>query len=68
MRILFALIVLCLLSMPAGAGAAEKGLIVKGVRYASYATFTRIVFEIEAAAPYVLTTLDRRAQRYAESL
>jgi N-acetylmuramoyl-L-alanine amidase len=27
---------------------------VKGVRYASYATFTRIVFELESAAPYVL--------------
>jgi N-acetylmuramoyl-L-alanine amidase len=54
MRTLFALIVLCLLSSPAGAGAAEKGLTVKGVRHASYATFTRIVFEIELAAPYVL--------------
>jgi N-acetylmuramoyl-L-alanine amidase len=54
MRILFALIILCHLSSPVSADAAEKGLIVKGVRYASYATFTRIVFEIEAAAPYVL--------------
>jgi N-acetylmuramoyl-L-alanine amidase len=54
MRTLFALIVLCLLSSPVTAGAAEKGLTVKGVRYASYATFTRIVFEIELAAPYVL--------------
>ncbi len=54
MRTLFALIILCQLSSPVCAGAAEKGLTVKGVRYASYATFTRIVFEIEAAAPYVL--------------
>jgi N-acetylmuramoyl-L-alanine amidase len=54
MRTLIALIVLCHLSLPAGAEAAEKGLTVKGVRYASYATFTRIVFEIEVAAPYVL--------------
>jgi N-acetylmuramoyl-L-alanine amidase len=54
MRTLFALMVLCLLSSPVSAGAAEKGLTVKGVRYASYATFTRIVFEIEVAAPYVL--------------
>jgi N-acetylmuramoyl-L-alanine amidase len=54
MRTLFALIVLCYLSSPVCAGAVEKGLTVKGVRYASYATFTRIVFEIEAAAPYVL--------------
>jgi N-acetylmuramoyl-L-alanine amidase len=54
MRTLSALIVVCFLSLPAGAGAAEKGLTVKGVRYASYATFTRVVFEIETAAPYVL--------------
>jgi hypothetical protein len=51
MRTLFALIVLCVLSLPAGAGAAEKGLTVNGVRYASYAAFTRIVFEVAAAAP-----------------
>ncbi len=54
MRTLLALIVVCFLSLPAGTGAAEKGLTVKGVRYASYATFTRVVFEIETAAPYVL--------------
>jgi len=54
MRTLFALIVLCSLSLSVSAGAAEKGLTVNSVRYASYATFTRIVFEIEAAAPYVL--------------
>lgn len=33
----------------------EKGLSVARVRYFSYPTFTRIVFEIETAAPYVLT-------------
>jgi len=54
MRTLFSIIVLCHLLLPAGAGAAEKGLTIKSVRYASYATFTRIVFEVEAAAPYVL--------------
>jgi hypothetical protein len=37
------------------AGAVEKGLTVKGVRYSTYAAFTRIVFEVEAAAPYVVT-------------
>jgi N-acetylmuramoyl-L-alanine amidase len=54
MRTIFSLIVLCSLSLSISAGAAEKGLTVKGVRYASYTTFTRIVFEIEEAAPYVL--------------
>jgi N-acetylmuramoyl-L-alanine amidase len=54
MRALFSLIILCLLSLPAGASAAEKGLTVNSVRYASYAAFTRIVFEVAAAAPYVL--------------
>lgn len=49
------LICMCLLMLPATALPAEKGLTVKGVRYFSYASFTRIVFEIEAAAPYVLT-------------
>lgn len=54
MRTLLSLIVLCSLSLSVSAGAAEKGLTVNSVRHASYATFTRIVFEIEAAAPYVL--------------
>jgi len=44
-----------LLLLPVAAGAADKGLTVKGVRHASYAGFTRIVFEIETAGPYVLT-------------
>ena len=54
MRTHLALIVLAALSLPAGAGAADKGLTVNSVRHASYAAFTRIVFEVEAAAPYVL--------------
>jgi N-acetylmuramoyl-L-alanine amidase len=55
MRTVIKLICMCLLLLPAAASPAEKGLTVKGVRYFSYASFTRIVFEIEAAAPYVLT-------------
>lgn len=46
---------LCIFILPAVAFPAEKGLTVKGVRYASYPLFTRIVFEVEAVAPYVLT-------------
>jgi len=61
MQRLFKLILVSLLMVPAGTFSAEKGLTVKGVRYFSYAAFTRIVFEIEAAAPYVLTrTADGR--------
>jgi N-acetylmuramoyl-L-alanine amidase len=41
-----------------GAHAVEKGLAIKGVRYFSYSGFTRIVFEAEEAAPYVLTRPD----------
>ncbi len=55
MRTLTAFIVLAFLSSPAGIGAADKGLTVKSVRFSTYASFTRIVFEVEAAAPYVLT-------------
>ena len=49
--------ILCafLIACPAAAIAAEKGLTVKGVRYFSYPGFTRIVFEAEETAPYVLT-------------
>jgi N-acetylmuramoyl-L-alanine amidase len=54
MRTFFAFIVICSLSLSVSAGAAGNGLAVTGVRYASYAAFTRIVFEVEAAAPYVL--------------
>ncbi len=55
MRIHFLLMAFAILLLPASSGAAEKGLTVKGIRYSTYATFTRIVFEVEAAAPYVLT-------------
>src|SRR5574342_274064 len=61
MQRLLQLILVPLLMVPAGTFSAEKGLTVKGVRYFSYASFTRIVFEIEAAAPYILTrTTDGR--------
>ncbi|MFA5073886.1 MAG: N-acetylmuramoyl-L-alanine amidase [Nitrospirota bacterium] len=33
----------------------EKGMTIKGIRSFSYASFTRIVFEMHAAAPYVIT-------------
>lgn len=46
---------LLLIALPAAAVAADKGLAVKGIRYFSYSGFTRIVFETEEAAPYVLT-------------
>jgi N-acetylmuramoyl-L-alanine amidase len=55
MRMVIKLIAVCFLMLSAAALPAEKGLTVKGVRYFSYASFTRIVFELEAAAPYVLT-------------
>jgi N-acetylmuramoyl-L-alanine amidase len=55
MRMLMIIILVSFLLVPASTFSAEKGLTVKGVRYFSYAAFTRIVFEIEAAAPYVLT-------------
>jgi N-acetylmuramoyl-L-alanine amidase len=51
-RIICALV---LIALPSAAGAADKGLTVKGIRYFSYSGFTRIVFETEEAAPYVLT-------------
>jgi N-acetylmuramoyl-L-alanine amidase len=61
MRMLVIIIFVSLLLAPIGASSAQKGITVRGVRYFSYATFTRIVFEIEAAAPYVLTrTADGR--------
>jgi N-acetylmuramoyl-L-alanine amidase len=58
MRIVCKLIVLWLLLLPQGAASGEKGLTVKGVRYFSYAAFTRIVLELDSAAPYVLTRTD----------
>jgi N-acetylmuramoyl-L-alanine amidase len=54
MRMIIRLILVSLLLLPAAALPADKGLTIKGVRYFSYAAFTRIVFELDAAAPYVL--------------
>lgn len=63
MRTPVKIVFLCLLALVAAASfAADKGLTVKGVRFFTYGTFTRIVFEVEAAAPYVLTkTADGRS-------
>jgi N-acetylmuramoyl-L-alanine amidase len=54
MQRIFQLLFLCVLVLPPPAFADEKGLTVKGVRFFSYAAFTRIVFEIETAGPYVI--------------
>ena len=62
MRMVLKLVILCVLLIPAAGSSSEKGLIVKGVRFSSYSAFTRVVFEIETAAPYVLTkTADGRS-------
>jgi N-acetylmuramoyl-L-alanine amidase len=50
--------ILFLLALRADVLSAEKGLTVKNVRFFSYAAFTRIVFEIDAAAPYVVMKSD----------
>lgn len=55
MRAIIGYLCACLVVLSPGAIAAEKGLAIKGVRYFSYSGFTRIVFEAEEAAPYVLT-------------
>ncbi len=55
MRRYISLMLLAFFLLPARSGAADKGLIVKAIRSSTYATFTRIVFEVEAAAPYILT-------------
>ncbi len=64
MRAHILLMAFAVLLFPAGSGAAGRGLVVKGIRYSTYTTFTRIVFEVEAASPYVLTRLqdDRSVQ------
>jgi N-acetylmuramoyl-L-alanine amidase len=54
-RIIAAILAAALFAVVARGAVPEKGLTVKGVRYFSYAGFTRIVFETEQAAPYVLT-------------
>jgi len=55
MRTIAGILCALLIAGPAGVVAADKGLTVKGVRYFTYPGFTRIVFETEEAAPYVLT-------------
>lgn len=55
MRTIIGSLCACLVFFSSGALAAEKGLAIKGVRFFSYPGFTRIVFEAEEAAPYVLT-------------
>jgi N-acetylmuramoyl-L-alanine amidase len=66
MRTIIGYLCACLVFFPAGAVAAEKGLAVKGIRYFSYSGFTRIVFEAEEAAPYVLTRSgDRRTLHFS---
>jgi N-acetylmuramoyl-L-alanine amidase len=55
MRTIAGILFMLLITCPAVAATAENGLSVKGVRYFSYSGFTRIVFETEEAAPYVLT-------------
>jgi N-acetylmuramoyl-L-alanine amidase len=66
MRKAIKLILIFLLTLPVAALPAEKGLAVKEVRFFSYAAFTRIVFELEEAAPYVLTrAADGRSLQFA---
>jgi N-acetylmuramoyl-L-alanine amidase len=55
MRTILRLLLLFLLMLPSAVLSAEKGMTVSGVRYFSYPAFTRIVFEIDSPAPYVLT-------------
>lgn len=63
MRPLFRLLIAALLLLPfPSAGGADNVLSIKGVRYFSYPTFTRVVFEIDSASPYTLTrTADGRS-------
>ncbi len=55
MRTISVILAAAMTAAVALAAAPDKGLTVKGVRFFSYAGFTRIVFEAEQAAPYVLT-------------
>jgi N-acetylmuramoyl-L-alanine amidase len=55
MRMIIGIFCASLVFFSSGAIAAEKGLAIKGVRFFSYSGFTRIVFDAEEAAPYVLT-------------
>lgn len=61
MRTLVNLLLFFTLVLPSSALSAENGMNVKSVRYFSYPAFTRIVFELQSAAPYVLNkTSDNR--------
>jgi N-acetylmuramoyl-L-alanine amidase len=55
MRTIAGILCACVLAAAAASGAGDQGLAVKGVRYFSYPGFTRIVFETESAASYVMT-------------
>lgn len=55
MRAIAFIVACCMAAFPAAAAAGEAGLAVKGVRFFSYPGFTRIVFETETAASYVIT-------------
>ncbi len=55
MKRLFPLFFLALLLTAEPALSLEKGMTIRAVRSVSYTAFTRIVFELDAAGPYVLT-------------
>jgi len=55
MRIVKSLVLLAVLLVPGGALAAEKVMTVTGMWHFSHGNFTRIVFEVEEAAPYVVS-------------
>lgn len=55
MRTLSFFVCFCLCMFVLDSASAEQGLTINGIRYFSYPGFTRIVFEAENAAPYVLT-------------
>ena len=67
MRIAALMLIFALSASAASGIAAEKGLTVKSVRFFSYPGFTRIVFETEQAAPYVLTRSGDRSSIYFSS-
>ena len=55
MRAIALILCACSLFVSVPAASADTGLTIRAIRYFSYPGFTRIVFETEAAAPYVLT-------------
>ncbi len=58
MRKVLAWFLFVLLALPAASSSEERPLVIKAVRYFSYPTFTRVVFETEAAVPYVLVAAE----------